>query len=315
MKFASMFIALDIPCESSFEDRGSILRIYKSKIQQKFSHKLVIQVDPETLSLIILLLDNNKERLKSRVEKLLHYVDGIGEARIESSTVQIYSWFDNAFMEALQERQHVPAFPMTSKSPSLKFERTIVYEDEDNESLAFLPVNSNFKFSEGLRLEASQLRGGVDKNSFITCDFIKNRTQDFLRYHYQFDRFNSELSERIFLLYFKILDPHKIYFYEDDIKKFEAFKMVLGERIHKEDCSFLEDINKIYKKRVTESLEIVKEILKKPFDYTVDEFIETDRKKVEWAKDKGELHERWRKTLKFLSLNMKSIESERKVED
>ena len=155
----------------------------------------------------------------------------------------------------------------------------------------------------------------IDKNNFITCQFIKTRDQDFLRYHYLFDKFDKELSERTFDTYFKLLDPHKIYFYASDILSFNEYRQTLGDYIQKGDCSFIEKVQSVYKKRMDESILLIKDILKTPFNYTIDEFLETDRKKITWSQSQAESKERLRKILKFFSLHMKDDESDRKTDE
>ncbi|MBL4716336.1 MAG: tail-specific protease, partial [Bacteroidia bacterium] len=54
--------------------------------------------------------------------------------------------------------------------------------------------------------------------------------------------------------------------------------------------------------RIDESQAYYKEILSKPFDFSIDEEIELSGKKLEYASN-GTLKERWRKSLKFQTLS------------
>lgn len=143
---------------------------------------------------------------------------------------------------------------------------------------------------------------------YLTCPVLKDRVRDFLRYHYVFHSFDAELSKRTFNTYFKLLDPGKLYFLKSDIDSFAENETTLGQKISNVDCRFIDDVYALYKKRVNDAGQIADEVLKKKFDFTTNEFIETDRKKTTWAESEEELKERWRKTIKFISLNMKESE-------
>ncbi|MEL6133708.1 MAG: carboxy terminal-processing peptidase, partial [Bacteroidota bacterium] len=55
--------------------------------------------------------------------------------------------------------------------------------------------------------------------------------------------------------------------------------------------------------RIKEAEAIVEELLEKPFDFNVDESIETDPEKTAYASSEEELRERWRKELKYRTLS------------
>ena len=71
----------------------------------------------------------------------------------------------------------------------------------------------------------------------------------------------------------------------------------------------------MYKQRVSSATLVISTILNTPFEFTKEEFIETDRKKINWAKNPDELKERWRKSLKFIVLNMKDSQDTKKIVD
>lgn len=146
------------------------------------------------------------------------------------------------------------------------------------------------------------------KKPYLSCAVLKERTDDFLKYHYVFRDFNEILSERTFGMYFKLLDPGKLYFLESDIDSFASYKKDLGKRIDNIDCRFIADVYRIYQKRVEESTLISAELLKTKFNFKKEEYVETDRKKIPWAKSQAELRERWRKSIKFIMLNMKDTD-------
>lgn len=156
------------------------------------------------------------------------------------------------------------------------------------------------------------------KNSipYLTCSTLSERMKDFLKNHYIFRTFEPELANRTFDLFLKILDPGKLYFTQADINEFSKQQDDLFKNINNFDCRLITGENGIYeryRKRISEATQLAKEALKLTPDFTIDEYIETDRKKIEWAKTNDDLKERWRKTIKFIILNMKEADEIEKI--
>ena len=148
---------------------------------------------------------------------------------------------------------------------------------------------------------------------FITCEFILEQINEYLNLHYKFKKFDKILSKRTLDMFFKFLDPGKLYFLESDIKKFQQLENELGKKISKKKCSFIDDINKVHSMRVTYYISEIQKLLKTDFDFNKEEYLETNRKKLTWAKTPSQLKERWRKTLKFLIINMQGVDSLDKI--
>lgn len=151
---------------------------------------------------------------------------------------------------------------------------------------------------------------------FLTCPSLSERMKDFLKNHYEARDFTPELSKRTFDMFIKLLDPGKLYFTLDDINEFSSQQPDLFKNLNNIDCRFISGENGIYeryKKRLDEATLLAKAALKEKEDFTKDEFIETDRKKVDWSKSAAELKDRWRKTIKFIILNMKDSDDIEKV--
>lgn len=113
------------------------------------------------------------------------------------------------------------------------------------------------------------------------------------------DRFSEELFED----YLGIIDPVKRYFYESDFKDFEKFKLTLDDQLKATDITFFNVVNDRMLKRIEEAKAIYKEVLSEPFDYTKDEYFETNYENSEYVKNKREMKERWRQQLKFSTLS------------
>lgn len=144
--------------------------------------------------------------------------------------------------------------------------------------------------------------------AYLTCDAVRERTRDFLKAHYLFRKFDEELSVRSFEKYFQILDPGKNVFLASDIEEVRPIERHLGEALQKRDCSFAEKVYSRYLERLDESVADIGGILKQPFDFSVDESIEIERKKLSWPRSPEERRERWRKLLKFYAMNVKDAD-------
>lgn len=142
------------------------------------------------------------------------------------------------------------------------------------------------------------------KSTYLACKDLRKRIREFLRVHYAFDTFNNELSTRTFEMFFRLMDPGKMYYLAADIEKLRKYQNILPKEVTRGRCDFIYEAYNLMLKRMDEAHLIAEELLKKPFDYTVDEEIETDRSKILWAEDAGVLRERWRKTLKFIYMGL-----------
>ena len=120
--------------------------------------------------------------------------------------------------------------------------------------------------------------------------------------HYSPQNLDDTFSEHVFEGYLKQLDPFKRYFYESDIKEFEAFKDKLDDEIKTSDITFFNLTHQRLLQRIAESKEIYKEVLAQPFDYTKEETFSTDYDNLPYVTSKKEMTERWRKQLKFSTI-------------
>ncbi|MEP1490075.1 MAG: carboxy terminal-processing peptidase [Algibacter sp.] len=114
---------------------------------------------------------------------------------------------------------------------------------------------------------------------------------------------NDAFSEELFSDYIGSIDPVKRYFYDSDYKDFEKFKLSIDDQLKALDITFFNVTHERMLQRIAEAQEIYKDVLSKPFDYTIDETFETDYDKGTYVKNKKQMKERWRKQLKFSTLS------------
>jgi carboxyl-terminal processing protease len=177
----------------------------------------------------------------------------------------------------------------------------------------YFNVLPSFQFANSEEKTNKNIKQNV---GFLNCSSLSERSKDFLKYHYVFRNFDPDLSKRTFDMFIKLLDPGKLYFTQDDINEFSKQEPDLFKNINNIDCRLIIGENGIYeryKKRLNEATNLAKSALNENPDFTKDEYIETDRKKIEWSKSIAELKDRWRKTIKFILLNMKDSDDVEKI--
>jgi len=116
--------------------------------------------------------------------------------------------------------------------------------------------------------------------------------------HYRQHVLDNKISSKIFDAYFKILDSSKIYFTKDDIKRFEKYRYYLDDLTRDGNSDFAFEVYKFYLQRLQAYRKFAEQKLKKGFDFTKDETIQTGRSKLARLENMDQLKELWRKRLK-----------------
>jgi len=120
--------------------------------------------------------------------------------------------------------------------------------------------------------------------------------------HFNPQEVNDDFSQEVFNDYLEQLDPFKRYFYASDIKEFEAYKTDLDDQIKAYDVSFFNITHERLLQRIEESKAIYKEVLSKPFDFSVAEEFSTKYDELPYVNSKKEMKERWKQQLKFSTI-------------
>ncbi|TWW10496.1 C-terminal processing peptidase [Planctomyces bekefii] len=71
------------------------------------------------------------------------------------------------------------------------------------------------------------------------------------------------------------------------------------------DCKAIDKVVKLYSKRFDERQRTIDSLIDSKMDFTVDESMVIDRKKMEFAPTVEEVNERWRQRVKFQLLQLK----------
>lgn len=120
--------------------------------------------------------------------------------------------------------------------------------------------------------------------------------------HYSPKEINDNFSREIYKTFLQNLDPEKNILLQSDISMLRKFETLLDDEMHGAQMQFLPTVTEIVDKRFTEISGYYKEILAKSFDFTVNETIIADGDKLGWPATAVERKDRWRKKLKYLTL-------------
>ena len=123
--------------------------------------------------------------------------------------------------------------------------------------------------------------------------------------HYRKTKLNDSLSSVVLDNYLGMLDRSKVYFLKEDIDRFEKYRNKFDDYLLSGDLTAAYDIYNTFKKRFNERMTAVDSLIMIDFDFTKDEYYETERKNAPWAKNKAELDEEWRKIIKSQALSVK----------
>ncbi|ANE53258.1 carboxy terminal-processing peptidase [Flavisolibacter tropicus] len=121
--------------------------------------------------------------------------------------------------------------------------------------------------------------------------------------HFSPKDINDDFSKKIFNKYFEELDGDKNIFMQEDIDALKKYETRLDDEMKGAPVEFFLEVSKRFNARVEEASKIYKDILAQPFDFTVDESIITDNKKIKFPTTQAERKEMWRKKLKYLTLD------------
>lgn len=124
--------------------------------------------------------------------------------------------------------------------------------------------------------------------------------------HYRKISLNDSLSAVILDQYIESLDNNKTYFTAADIAAFERYKYQIDDLTKAENVSPAYDIYNVFKERFDQRMTyVLNSLVKETFDYTTDEYYETDRSKAPWPRTEAELNDIWRKIIKNQALSLK----------
>lgn len=115
------------------------------------------------------------------------------------------------------------------------------------------------------------------------------------RFHYDAQPLDDAMSAKIYADYFKLLDPDKVFFTQQDMNRFAPDQTKLDDAIWNQDLSIPFDIYNQFLQRAVQRMTYARGLLKAGFSFDGDESYQYDRKDAAWAKDDAALDDLWRK--------------------
>lgn len=109
---------------------------------------------------------------------------------------------------------------------------------------------------------------------------------------------NDDFSEKVYNTFIESLDYSKRFLLASDIEKLDTYKHKLDDEFRNSELNFFDEAFGIYQMRFENAKGYFEEILEEPFDFTIDENLETDEEKLEFVSSEEELKDRWRLYLK-----------------
>ena len=121
--------------------------------------------------------------------------------------------------------------------------------------------------------------------------------------HYDPKIINDDFSVHVYTDFIDAIDPLKRYFYQSDLKEFSQYKTTIDDQIKNKELTFFNLVYNRLMKRMSESRTLSMNIIDKPFDYGTTETINVDYDNNTYAKSKKEMKDKWRKQLKYSTID------------
>lgn len=125
--------------------------------------------------------------------------------------------------------------------------------------------------------------------------------------HFKHFELNNAFSQQIFIRYLDLLDYRRDILTIQDITSFSRYQNVLDDELKTGDLKSVYSMYNVMLKKHIERYEYALSLLKsnEPITFDDDSYIEVDRSKSPWPKDRNELNILWQKRIKFEALNLK----------
>lgn len=129
--------------------------------------------------------------------------------------------------------------------------------------------------------------------------------------HFQPKEVDDKFSKQVYDLYLKDVDSGKRFFNKSDIAQLDDFELKLDDEANAGTFQFF-DLSVALMDKATEKTQAwYRDILAQPLDFSKNDILEGDGKKLDWAKDDVELRVRWEKQMKYEVLSRITDELEK----
>ena len=125
--------------------------------------------------------------------------------------------------------------------------------------------------------------------------------------HYSSLDIDDKISEKIYNTYIEQLDAQKRFFLQSDIRQFEKYKFRLDDQLKDQDLTFFNLVYETSRERINEVKTYYEEIMNNSFNFSSNENINLEFENKSFARSKNEIKNRWRKQLKYSTLDIISL--------
>jgi carboxyl-terminal processing protease len=120
--------------------------------------------------------------------------------------------------------------------------------------------------------------------------------------HYSPQDINDAFSKKIYKKFMGDLDPEKNIYLQSDIDALKRYEGRIDDEIKGAPVEFFLASGKAFNTRMEQASVMYNDILSNPFDFTIDEDVVLDGDKLNYATNDAEKKDRWRKKLKYMTL-------------
>jgi len=122
--------------------------------------------------------------------------------------------------------------------------------------------------------------------------------------HYSPKKFDDEFSKSLFKKFLadSYVDENKLILLQSDVQNLKKMETKLDDEILGANVLFVPAVSEIMHKRTPEVVQIYKDILSKPLDFTKDETFNGNPDQLDFPKSEADRRESWRKFVKYLVL-------------
>ena len=123
------------------------------------------------------------------------------------------------------------------------------------------------------------------------------------RLHYDPKIIDDDFSKSVYDDYIKAIDPQKRFLLKSDIENFDQYKLLIDDQIKSSSIDFFNLTYETLMSRVDEVESFYIDILDNPFDFNIDEDLNTDFEQLDYAVGLNDKISIWRKRLKLSTLD------------
>jgi carboxyl-terminal processing protease len=117
--------------------------------------------------------------------------------------------------------------------------------------------------------------------------------------HFSPKPIDDDFSKNVYRTYLDDMDSGKRFFTQADIEAFKVYDTQLDDQAKAGTFEFFDLFQQRYETSLTKTRAWYRDILAKPFDFSANETVEMDGKKVKWPADDAALRRRWEQMLKY----------------